>query len=88
MGKTVWILQNQQEDDDQDHSLVLVHEKQLAKLAKETGVKEFSEFLDYFVIAEEFSGDAEVNYVEPAEVKDTLSQLIAAIGDGKSKKFK
>ncbi len=87
MGNTVWVLQEGQEDDDWDHSIVLMHEKQLNKLAKEIGVKEFSEFLDYSVIAAEFGGDTEVNYIEPAEVKDTFSQLIIAIVGGKSKKL-
>lgn len=87
MGNTVWILQEGQEDDDLDHSLVIVHEKRLDKLAKEIGVKEFSEFLDYSVIAAEFGEDAEVNYIEPVEVKDTFFQIIAAIVAGKSKKL-
>lgn len=87
MGNTVWVLQDGKEDDDWDHSLLLVHEKRLDKLAKEIGVKEFSEFLDYSVIAAEFGAGTVVNYVEPAEVKDTFSQLIAAIVAGKSKKL-
>jgi hypothetical protein len=87
MGNTVWVLQDGQEEDNSDHSLVLVYEKQLDKLSKEMGIKNFSKFLDYSVIATEFGGDAEVNSVEPAEVKDTYSQLITAIVDGKSKEL-
>lgn len=80
MGDTVWVLKEGQDEDDWDHSLLLREEKALKKLAQKLGVAPLEELLDYSILSEEFDDDeAEPNYLNPADIKPTLSALITAL---------
>ncbi len=82
MGHTIWVLPEGAEEDDWDHSLVLIQEKSLDKLSSSLGVKKLSEFFDFSILAEEYGGDTDPLYVEPAEVEATLVALADAIKSG------
>ena len=87
MGNTVWILSEDREEDDWDHSLLLVNEKSLDKLADQLNVKRLSDFYDHSVLAEEYGGDIEPNYISAHELEGVLSLLITAIRDGEAGKL-
>ena len=82
MGNTVWILTQEDQDDDWDHSLILAKEKALDKLADQIGVQKLSAFYDHSILAEEYGGEAEPNYVSTKELTDVLSTLITVIQEG------
>ena len=84
MGNTVWVLREDQDDDEWDHSLVVVYEKDLDRLAKELDVKKLCEFYDFSVLAEEFGGDEEPNYVCPKFVKASVLPILSALQAGNS----
>jgi hypothetical protein len=88
MGNTVWILSDSQDSDEWDHTFLLKNEKPLNKLCKELGLKKLSDFFDLSVLAEEFDGEAEPNYSDPAELEIVLQALLAAIQKGKSTQIK
>ena len=82
MGNTVWVLSQDIDEDDWDHSLILVHEKSLDMLADQLSVKRLSDFYDYSILAEDFDEEVEPNYVSADELESVLNSLITAIRDG------
>lgn len=82
MGNTVWVLSENSDEDDWDHSLLLVHENSLDKLAGQLGVKKLSHFYDHSILAEEYGEDIEPNYILPDDLLSVLNPLITAIRDG------
>lgn len=85
MGDTFWILKENQDSDDCDHSLIVEEEKGLDRLAKALKVKKLSQFYDYSVYNEKFGDSGEPYLVAPEDVKKTLLALYEAIKDGKQK---
>jgi len=85
MGNTVWVLKEGQEEDDWDHSFMLREEEALNTLSKTYGVKALADLLDYSILNEEFGdSDDAPNFLNPSEIKPTLTALISAIKEGKS----
>ena len=87
MGNTVWILQEGEESDDWDHSLILKFEKSLNKLSKELGIPKLSEFYDSSILSEEMGFETEPKYCEPSDLETVFSKLINAIKNGDSAKL-
>ena len=87
MGNTVWILSEDSDEDDWDHSLLLVHEKSLDKLADQLSVKKLSGFYDHSILAEEYGGTIEPNYIIPDDLESVLKPLVTAIRNGDAGKL-
>ena len=87
MGSTVWVLSEDRDEDEWDHSLILVHEKSLDMLADQLCVKRLSDFYDYSILAEDFDGQVEPNYISADELELVLYSLIKAIHDGNAGKL-
>ncbi len=82
MGQTLWVLPEGKEDDDWDHSLVLVEEPGLNALSKALGEPELGSFFDFSILAEEFGGEAEPTTVDAMAAEKTLAVMIDAIKTG------
>ncbi len=87
MGNTIWVLSEDSDEDDWDHSFLLVNEKSLDKLAEQLNVKKLSDFYDHSILAEEYGGDIEPNYINPDELESVLNPLITAIRNGDAGKL-
>ena len=87
MGNTIWVLSEDSDEDDWDHSLLLANEKSLDKLAEQISVKKLSEFDDHSILAEEYGGDIEPNYINPDDLEPVLGSLITAVRDGVADKL-
>ena len=61
MGQTLWVLTEGAEEDDFDHSIILLEDKKLDQLASGLGFPPLTELFDFSVLAEEFGGPAEPN---------------------------
>ncbi len=83
MGNTVWLLNENSDEDEWDHSLIIANENSLNGLADELGIKRLSDYYDHSILAEEFGGEAEPNYVIAEELTSILDPLINAIRGGK-----
>ena len=87
MGNTIWVLSEDSDEDDWDHSFLLVNEKLLNKLADQLNVKKLSDFYDHSILAEEYGEDIEPNYIIPDDLESVLNPLITAIRDGDAGKL-
>jgi len=87
MGMTIWILAEGEQEDDRDHSIMLMKDKSLDKLAKSIGVTKLSEFYDYSTLEGEFGGEASPKYSSADEIEKSISALIKAIKEGRSEKL-
>ena len=83
MGNTVWVLDENSDEDEWDHSLILVHEKPLDNLANELGITKLSDLYDHSILAEEYGGEVEPNFVDAQALATTIEALLGAIQDGK-----
>ena len=83
MGNTLWVLKEDQEEDNWDHSLMLIEEDELKRLSKQSGVKALEDLLDFSIISEEYSDvEMEPNFLNPSDIKPTLEALISTIKSG------
>lgn len=87
MGNTIWLLSEDREEDDWDHSLILVNEKQLDKLADELNVKRLSDVYDHSILAEEYGGRVKPKFVIAEELENVLDSMIRAIRKGSASKL-
>lgn len=83
MGNTIWILNENTDEDEWDHPLILAYEKKLDDLANELGIKKISDFYDHSILAEEYGGDVEPHFVTAKDVKEIIQALVTAISSGK-----
>ena len=83
MGNTVWLLNENTEGDEWDHSLILANENELNSLADELGVKRLSDVYDYSILTEEYGGEAEQNYLDAQELINILEPITKAIKAGR-----
>ena len=82
MGNTVWVLSEETEEDEWDHSLLLAHEDALNRMADQLGITRLSDFYDHSILAEEYGEEIEPNFVETEEVEFVITSLLAAIREG------
>ena len=82
MGQTLWVLPEGTENDDFDHSLILSVDERLDQLAVGLVLAPLTALLDYSVLAEEFGGPVEGNYLEALVASHHLDTLATAIRDG------
>ena len=87
MGNAIWLLSEDREEDDWDHSLILVNEKLLDKLADELNVKRLSDVYDHSILAEEYGGEVKPNFIIAEELENVLDLMIRAIRDGSASKL-
>ena len=86
VGHTIWVLEEGQDSDECERSVILNFEQQLNKLCKSLALRPFSDFLDYSILSEEYADEPEAaNYVDPAEAKATFESLRANIAKGGGK---
>ena len=83
MGNTVWVLDEHSDEDEWDHSLILDNEQALANLATELSITKLSDLYDHSILAEEYGGDIEPNYVDAQKLAAIFEALISAIKGGK-----
>lgn len=83
MGNTIWVLNQNTDEDEWDHSLVIAKEKELDGLATELNIKKISDFYDHSILAEEYGGDVKPNFVIAEDLEEILKTLIKAISNGK-----
>ncbi len=87
MGNTVWVLSENSDEDDWDHSFILINEQSLDKLADQLSVKKLSDLYDHSILAEEYGEDIEPNYIIPDDLESVLNPLITAIRNGDAGKL-
>ena len=83
MGNTVWLLSENTDEDEWDHSLILKYEKILNKLADELGISRLSDLYDHSILAEEYGQEVAPNYISAENLVGILEPLINAIQGGK-----
>ncbi len=89
MGSTIWVLKEGQEQNDWDHSQILIEERNLNKLAKEFNLITLNDLLDYSVLNEEYGMPVdEINYYEALELRAIIESYISSISSNTKIKFK
>ena len=80
MSATIWVLKQGQEEDDYDHSFLLIHMEYLDQLCKKKNVEKLSDFYDYSEYNDEFGLESiEKNYLDINLAKTTLQALIEQV---------
>ena len=82
MGNTIWILSEEIEEDEWDHSLMLTHEESLDHLSDQLGISKLSDFYDHSILAEEYGEEIEPNFVDAEDVEYVITSLLTAISEG------
>jgi hypothetical protein len=80
MSQTLWILEEGQESDTWDHTLVLEQIEVIDTYCIEKGYMPLSSFLDESIVAEEFGMDLPPKYVAPEDII-TLFEALSDFGD-------
>lgn len=89
MSQTIWVLQEGQEQDDWDHSHILLEEKALNKLAKENKLFALGELLDYSLLNEEYGLPIEeIKYFEATYLNLIVESYITSITNNTEINFK
>lgn len=88
MGNTLWILTNNREDDDWDHSLILKEEKALNKLADTLGIPKISDYYDFSILQGEYGVEVKPTTIVPDEAERIFQTILTAIQDGQAGKLK
>lgn len=87
MGSTIWILEEAQEEDDWDHTCLLMNEKALNHVCQNLRGETFSQYLDFSIEQEDFGIECEANYFPPDELLALLSMLYKEVGASASANF-
>ena len=82
MGNTIWVLSENRDEDEWDHSLIISNETKLNALADELSIKRLSDFYDHSILAEEYGAEVEPNYVIAQDLAAVLDSLMSAIRSG------
>ncbi len=79
MGNTLWILDENQHDDDFDHSIVLQSKKYLDTLCTKLQLPKLSTYFDDSILAEEFGMNMVPKYIDATLLEKLFSSLIEEI---------
>ena len=87
MNSTVWVLEEQEEEESRDHNLLLANEEILNKLTKEMGIKELKYFLDYSSEQEEFGLACQPAFFSAHDLESYISMLLDGVREASSDFF-
>jgi len=79
MGNTLWMLEENQHDDNFDHSIILQESKYLDTLCTKLQLPKLSTYFDESILAEEFGINVEPKYIDATFLKKVFSSLIEEI---------